>query len=169
MTDRKLLALTAQIVARYVETHQTPPQDLPSLIGLVRDSLGRQGRLDPVRVEIDRPSAAEIRRSVRRDSLVSFLNGDFDGLTFPKPLPPAAINIAFEELRKKVIAELKSAFPAEGQAKNSNTYSKGLSNMCKTPGPRGPFSPSFPNLGAQVYDAPPVPISSVAEGQIPPP
>ncbi|MGZ6018355.1 MAG: MucR family transcriptional regulator [Phenylobacterium sp.] len=75
MTDLNLLALTARIVASYVETNQTPPHELPGLICRVRESLAQQHRSDSARVDVVRPSAAQIRGSVRRDSLVSFLNG----------------------------------------------------------------------------------------------
>lgn len=74
--DTGLLALTSGIVANYVANNAVRPADLPGLVGLVHDclrGLGQDPGPDPD--SADTPSAAEIRKSVTPEGIVSFLNG----------------------------------------------------------------------------------------------
>ncbi|KQP85405.1 MULTISPECIES: MucR family transcriptional regulator [unclassified Methylobacterium] len=70
--------LAADIVAAYVSNNPVRPSDLPDLIRNVHASLsGLAGGVAPVseEAEIEKPSAAQIRKSVTPDGIVSFLDG----------------------------------------------------------------------------------------------
>lgn len=97
MTDETpdLLGMTADVVAAFVTNNQIRPEELPSLIQSVHASLAGAGQ--PVALQepvIDRPTAAQIRRSIRPDALISFEDGKpyktlkrhltVRGLTFPE-------------------------------------------------------------------------------------
>jgi len=74
--------ITAELVAAYVSNNPVPVAELPALIarvhgaiaGLVAGTLTAEtGTAAPA--EIDRPGAAQIRKSVRPDGIVSFIDG----------------------------------------------------------------------------------------------
>jgi len=76
------IELAGDIVAAYVSNNPVPAAELPALIarvhgaiaGLVAGTLTAEtGTAAPT--EIDRPSAAQIRKSVRPDGIVSFIDG----------------------------------------------------------------------------------------------
>lgn len=70
--------LTGDLVAAYVSNNSIRPADLPDLIraihaalcGLDRDNA--QASAEP---EVEKPTAAQIRKSVQQDGIVSFLDG----------------------------------------------------------------------------------------------
>jgi predicted transcriptional regulator len=77
-----LTALTAELVAAYVSNNSVPAAELPALIarvhgaiaGLVAGTLTAEtGAAAPV--DMDKPGAAQIRKSVRPDGIVSFIDG----------------------------------------------------------------------------------------------
>ena len=74
--------ITAELVAAYVSNNSVPAAELPALIvqvhgalaGLVSGTLTAETGAT-AQAEIDRPSAAQIRKSVRPDGIVSFIDG----------------------------------------------------------------------------------------------
>jgi len=77
-----LTALTAELVAAYVSNNPVPAAELPALIvrvhgaiaGLVAGTLTVETGAAAA-VDVDRPSAVQIRKSVRPDGIVSFIDG----------------------------------------------------------------------------------------------
>ena len=74
------IEVTGGIVAAYVSNNSVPASELPSLIQSVYEAvrgLTSGGVLSAVTstAENDRPSAAQIRKSVRPDGIVSFIDG----------------------------------------------------------------------------------------------
>jgi predicted transcriptional regulator len=70
--------LTGDIVASYVANNPVPPSDLPELIRTVHAALNGlvNGTAAAVpEAEIEKPSAAQIRKSVMPDGIISFLDG----------------------------------------------------------------------------------------------
>ncbi|MCJ2062781.1 MucR family transcriptional regulator [Methylobacterium sp. J-088] len=74
--------LAAAIAAAYVANNPVPAAELPALIARLHGavaglafggSMSREGAHQPT--EIDRPSLAQIRKSVRPDGIVSFIDG----------------------------------------------------------------------------------------------
>lgn len=72
--------LAAEIVSAYVANNPVPPAELPALIKRVHEAVfglsatGSSGSATP-HVEVDKPSAAQIRKSVRHEGIVSFIDG----------------------------------------------------------------------------------------------
>ena len=70
--------LTGDLVAAYVANNPVRPSDLPELIRTVHAALN--GLVNgtaavPPEAEIEKPSAAQIRKSVQPDGIISFLDG----------------------------------------------------------------------------------------------
>lgn len=72
-------ALTGDIVAAYVSNNAVPVAELPNLIRSVHGAvagLASGSSANPASAEpIERPSTAEIRRSIQPNGIVSFLDG----------------------------------------------------------------------------------------------
>ncbi|MCJ2134173.1 MucR family transcriptional regulator, partial [Methylobacterium sp. J-026] len=75
-----LTELTGGIVAAYISHNPVPVAELPKLIHSVHGAISHLvsgGATVAVasEIKIDRPNAAQIRKSVRSDGIVSFLDG----------------------------------------------------------------------------------------------
>ena len=77
-----LAVVTAELVAAYVSNNPVPAAELPALIARVHGAIAGlvSGTLTAEtgtasQPDIDRPSAAQIRKSVRPDGIVSFIDG----------------------------------------------------------------------------------------------
>lgn len=71
-----LLDMTVGIVAHYVARNRIDPEGLPGLIAATHAALANAGAPPPEpQAMIDRPTAAQVRRSVSDAGLVSFLDG----------------------------------------------------------------------------------------------
>ena len=78
--DRSLTALAGEIVAAYVSHNPVPIADLPKLISSVHSTiselaLGGGSSAGARDVEIEKITSAQIRKSVRDDGIMSFLDG----------------------------------------------------------------------------------------------
>jgi predicted transcriptional regulator len=72
------LGCAADIVAAYVSNNSVPASELPGLIRNVYSAISRLtsgGVLNVATADLDKPSAAQIRKSVRHDGIVSFIDG----------------------------------------------------------------------------------------------
>lgn len=75
-----LTDLVVEIVSAYVSNNPVPPAELPALIARVHSvvsglaTAGDPGAAD-VNVEVEKPTPAQIRKSVRDDGIVSFIDG----------------------------------------------------------------------------------------------
>ena len=85
-SNPNFIELAGDIVAAYVSNNPVPAAELPALIarvhgaisGLVSGTLTAETSFTtgaPAQAELDRPSTAQIRKSVRPDGIVSFLDG----------------------------------------------------------------------------------------------
>lgn len=80
MTDETsptgLLDMTVGIVANYVSNNAVTAEALPGLIASVHAALANTETAEaPVEEAVERPSAAQVRRSVSEAGLVSFIDG----------------------------------------------------------------------------------------------
>ncbi|MGU3546938.1 MucR family transcriptional regulator [Methylobacterium sp. A52T] len=81
-TSNTLAVMTAELVAAYVSNNPVPAAELPALIarvhgaisGLVAGTPAAQAGAAP-QAEVEKPTAAQIRKSVRHDGIVSFIDG----------------------------------------------------------------------------------------------
>ncbi|MGT2479545.1 MucR family transcriptional regulator [Methylobacterium oryzae CBMB20] len=72
--------LAGDIVAAYVSNNSVPVAELPGLIQSVHSAIsglasGHVPDADTSAAEVEKPSAAQIRKSVRPDGIVSFIDG----------------------------------------------------------------------------------------------
>ena len=74
--SRGLEAVTASIVIAYVSNNHLPRTTLPDLIRTVHQALLALGTTTVARApEGDRPTPAEVRKSITADALISFIDG----------------------------------------------------------------------------------------------
>jgi predicted transcriptional regulator len=81
-TTDTLAVITAQLVAAYVSNNPLPAAELPALIarvhgavaGLVAGTLSAEGGAT-AQAEVEKPNPTQIRKSVRHDGIVSFIDG----------------------------------------------------------------------------------------------
>ena len=71
-----MIELTSEIVANYISNNQVSIEQLPELIRTVSETLNRLGQPETEAApEVTKPSTAHIRKSIRPDGLVSFIDG----------------------------------------------------------------------------------------------
>ncbi|KNY21220.1 MucR family transcriptional regulator [Methylobacterium sp. ARG-1] len=68
---------TVDVVAAYVANNSLPPTELPSLIASIHEALNSiaSGPSAAAEDTVDRPTPAQIRKSIRPDGLISFIDG----------------------------------------------------------------------------------------------
>ena len=68
---------TVNIVAYYVRANHVPAAEMPALIAAVHTAIADLGRaaVPQQAVIADKPTTAQIRKSVTRDALISFIDG----------------------------------------------------------------------------------------------
>ncbi|MCJ2137634.1 MucR family transcriptional regulator [Methylobacterium sp. J-026] len=68
---------TVDVVAAYVSNNSLPSAELPALIASIHDALNTigSGPSAPATETVERPTPAQIRKSIRPDGLVSFIDG----------------------------------------------------------------------------------------------
>jgi predicted transcriptional regulator len=70
------VALTTDIVSAYVSNNRVPPAEMPALLSSVHAAIAGLGSAPAsAEPERDRPTAAQIRRSIKPDALISFIDG----------------------------------------------------------------------------------------------
>jgi predicted transcriptional regulator len=75
-----IVELAGDIVSAYVSNNSVPVSELPTLLGSVHATLAslasgaRIAAAEPA-VEVEKPSAAQIRKSITEEGIVSFLDG----------------------------------------------------------------------------------------------
>lgn len=74
--SNRLLELTATITAAYLENNRANPDELPQLIRSVHQSLktAEEPQAEPGD-QVERPTPAQIRKSITRDAIISFEDG----------------------------------------------------------------------------------------------
>ena len=76
-----MLALASDIVSAYVSNNRVSPAELPALIGSVHAALGSiaggttASGADAAAETVEKPTVAQIKKSIRPDGLVSFIDG----------------------------------------------------------------------------------------------
>jgi predicted transcriptional regulator len=77
-----LIGLAGDVVAAYVSNNPVPAAELPALIARVHSAIagltsgaGTAAAGEAARETVDKPSPAQIRKSVQQDGIVSFIDG----------------------------------------------------------------------------------------------
>ncbi len=74
----RLVTLVGEIVAAYVSNNSVPPTALPELMASVHAALAALDGQPPAAAAepaVERPTPAQIRKSVQEDGIVSFIDG----------------------------------------------------------------------------------------------
>ncbi|SDA24467.1 transcriptional regulator, MucR family [Methylobacterium sp. UNC378MF] len=68
---------TVDVVAAYVSNNSLPSAELPALIASIHEALNAigSGPAAPAAESVERPTPAQIRKSIRPDGLISFIDG----------------------------------------------------------------------------------------------
>ena len=68
---------TVDVVAAYVSNNSLPSAELPALIASIHEALNTigAGPVAPATESVERPTPAQIRKSIRPDGLISFIDG----------------------------------------------------------------------------------------------
>ncbi|POR42669.1 MucR family transcriptional regulator [Methylobacterium sp. V23] len=70
------IEITADIVSAYVSKNSVPPTELGELISSVHQALsGLKSPVVPAAEEVEKPTAAQIKKSITPDALISFEDG----------------------------------------------------------------------------------------------
>jgi predicted transcriptional regulator len=70
------VALTADLISAYVSNNPVRPVDLGELIAAVHQTLkGLSGAVEPAAEQVEKPTAAQIKKSIMPDALISFEDG----------------------------------------------------------------------------------------------
>jgi predicted transcriptional regulator len=70
-----LVALTADIVSAYVSNNRVPPAEMPALLSSVHAAVAGLGSAPAVDAGPEKPTPAQIRKSIKPDGLISFIDG----------------------------------------------------------------------------------------------
>ncbi len=71
-----LVALTADIVSAYVSNNRVPPAEMAALLSSVYAAVAALGGPAPaVEAGPEKPTAAQVRKSIKPDALISFIDG----------------------------------------------------------------------------------------------
>ncbi|MER2263591.1 MucR family transcriptional regulator, partial [Methylobacterium oxalidis] len=76
-TAPEFIELAAEIVAAYVSNNPVPVAELSALIGNVHQALNglASGTTQAVAKEVEKPTPAQVRKSITPDALISFIDG----------------------------------------------------------------------------------------------
>lgn len=67
---------TVSVVANYVRGNHLAASELPALIGSVHSAIAGLGKAaSPIEADLAKPGPSEIRKSIRPDGLISFIDG----------------------------------------------------------------------------------------------
>ena len=70
-----LVGLTADLVAAYVSNNRVPPGEMPALLASVHAAVSGLGRGQPEETPDEKATPAQIRKSIKPDGLISFIDG----------------------------------------------------------------------------------------------
>ncbi len=120
-----MIELTSEIVANYVANNTVSIEELPTLIRTINQTLSTLGQTSAAQEPApDRPTTAQIKKSIRPDGLVSFIDG--------KPYKTLKRHLAKHGL---TIADYKEKFGLpKDYPSTSPEYSAKRSAMAKTLG-----------------------------------
>jgi predicted transcriptional regulator len=118
--------LTAEIVANYVANNSVPIEQLPSLISTVSKTLASLSAPEPeVSAPSEKPSAAQIRKSIRDEGLVSFVDGKIYK-TLKRHLSKHGLTIAAYKEKFGLSSDYPTTSPAYSARRSEMARSLGL-------------------------------------------
>lgn len=130
-----VVEFTADIVASYVAANTVEPAALPGLIRSVFKALESIGTAAPeAAAPADKPSASQIRKSIRPDGLVSFEDGKIYQ-TLKRHLSGRGLTIAEYRAKWGLPADYPSTAPAYAARRSELAKAAGLGRKDETGAP----------------------------------
>ena len=132
------LNLTTEIVANYVGNHKLNSQELGALIKSVHDTLTNIDAPAEVEVQVlDKPTAGQIRKSIKHEGLVSFEDGK-TYQTLKRHLTGRGLTI--DDYKKKwgLPSDYPSTAPGYSAKRSEMAKSLGLGKGRAQPAPEAP-------------------------------
>lgn len=126
-TNPKLIELTAEIVANYVANNSTSVSDLPALIKATHAALAGVDQPAPAAQGAEQPkaTAAQIRKSITHDALISFEDGK-SYKTLKRHLTTHGMTIAEYKAKWGLPNDYPTTAPAYSEARSQMAKSLGL-------------------------------------------
>lgn len=132
---------TAEIVAAYVSNNPVPATDLPAVIGAVHAALlaiaGGAATGPAAEPDVEKPTPAQIRKSVTQDALVSFIDGR-GYKTLKRHLGRHGLDPKAYRVRYGLPADYPMTAPAYSEARSALAKSLGLGRSGKAAGEQAP-------------------------------
>jgi len=126
------IELTADIVAAYVSNNSLPASGLAELITSVHEGLVALRRpAEPARVELEKPTSAQIRKSITHDGLVSFVDGK-TYKTLKRHLTGAGLDPASYRQRYGLPSDYPMTAPSYSEQRSALAKSLGLGQQRRT-------------------------------------
>jgi len=141
-TNTKLIELTAEIVANYVANNATAVSDLPSLIKATHDALAgveSGGTVESKANDVQKPTPAQIRKSITPDALISFEDGR-PYKTLKRHLTTQGLTIAEYKAKWGLPNDYPTTAPAYSEARSAMAKALGLGQggrKAKAPAAKG--------------------------------
>lgn len=118
--------LTVDIVAAYVSNNHVQANELPALIANVYASLGNLSQpAAPVEPELEKPTGAQIRKSITHEALISFIDGKAYK-TLKRHLTKHGLDLRAYKERYGLPADYPSTAPAYSEARSALARNLGL-------------------------------------------
>ncbi len=124
-------ALTVEIVANYLAKNQVPIDKLPSLIRTISETLESIDQPEAPSEEPSKPTAAQIKKSIRPEALISFIDGK-PYKTLKRHLSKNGLTIADYKARYALPSDYPTTAPDYSAKRSAMARSLGLGNR-KTP------------------------------------
>ena len=126
------IQLTADIVAAYVSSNSVPLAGLADLIASVhRGLVGLSTPNEPAKIEVEKPTAAQIRKSITHDGLVSFVDGK-TYKTLKRHLTGAGLDPASYRQRYGLPSDYPMTAPSYSEQRSALAKSLGLGQQRRT-------------------------------------
>ena len=126
------IELTADIVTAYVSNNSVPVGGLADLIASVHRGLTSLGTpTEPAPVEVEKPTSAQIRKSITHDGLVSFVDGK-TYKTLKRHLTGAGLDPASYRQRYGLPNDYPMTAPSYSEARSALAKSLGLGQQRRT-------------------------------------
>ncbi|MDE4916077.1 MucR family transcriptional regulator [Methylobacterium sp. 092160098-2] len=130
--------LTAELVSAYVTNNSVPVSELPALIASTHAALtGLCGSSTPAAPEVEKPTPAQIRKSITHEALISFEDGK-PYKTLKRHL--AKLGLTPEAYREKwgLPRDYPTTAPSYSEQRSALAKSLGLGQQRRQAGPKSP-------------------------------
>lgn len=137
MTDTTAtILLTAELVSAYVANNKLAAHELPNLIKTVHQALDSGGAPEPAEAAAERPTPAQIKKSITPTALISFEDGK-PYKTLKRHLATQGLTIAEYKAKWGLPADYPTTAASYSQARSALAKAVGLGQGGRKPAKAG--------------------------------